>query len=305
MPQRHRDGRIQAGSLRPGLRDQSALLLALFLSFPLIGCRSEQGPSEYTEPAEPVSAPMAEVPAVDPCFISSIELRAEGGGELVPEERALAWLEEGLRAREVPRRDGPAGSLRVVYLLTALEGDTGWSLGVKALWEVMDGPLRQPVSVDIARDLSVDVDLDSVAAETFEALAATLAFRCRLGTVPSDSLADLRSGLDGIDDLVAWARACGDRRVETCGDGLLGLLKDERFRVAAAAALALGQAGVEAAIPAIVERTARADPLVVRAAVLALGELGTKEARRYLRLWSEGHPDRSVQELAEEMMDLD
>jgi hypothetical protein len=233
-----------------------------------------------------------------------MEITAEGGGDRIPEVRVSEWLQGAFAARGVPRSGGEAGGLRVVYLLTPLSGDGGWSLGVKSLWEVMDGPLRQPVSVDIVRDLGVGADLDAAGAAIFEGLAGTLAFRCRLGTVPSDALAGLRDGLVEPDDLVAWARACGDRDVRECGEGLLVLLADPREQVAAAAALALGMAGVETAIPAMVERTARADPLVVRAVVLALGELGTEEARRYLRLWSDGHPDPEVKALAGEMMEL-
>ncbi|MFH1530802.1 MAG: HEAT repeat domain-containing protein [Pseudomonadota bacterium] len=285
----------------PGLRGLVGLVLILALG----GCRSgttEEGPEVTPGPA---AERVVEVPAVDPCVISSIEVHEEGGGDRIPEDQVRGWLDEGLRARAVPRDEGAAGALRVVYLLTALEGGAGWSLGVKALWEVMDGPLRRPIAVDVALDLPLDADLQGAASEVFEALSGTLTFRCRLSTVPSDSLPRLRAGLARADDLVAWARACGDRKVTACGDGLTELLKDERSQVAAAAVVALGQAGVEAAIPAIVERTTRADSLVVRAAVLSLGELGSEEARRYLRLWSEGHPDPEMRAFAKEMMDLD
>jgi len=278
-------------------------LNAMALMVVVLGCRSEPAPP--AEPEAPVSAPVVEAPVSDPCLLSSIEVRAEGGGARIPEERVRELLEEGLRALSVPRGDGPAGALRVVYLLASLEGAAGWSLGIKALWEVMDGPLRRPVSVDLVRDLPADADIEAAAARAFETLGATLAFRCRLDTVRADSLPALLGDLAAVDDLVAWARVCGDRRVAACEDGLMGLLLDERGRVAAAAALALGQARVEKAIPDIVGRTARAEPLVVRAAVLALGELGTEEARRYLRLWSDGHPDPEIRVLAGEMMDLD
>lgn len=253
----------------------------------------------------PAAAPTVEAPAADPCVLSYMEIKAEGGGDRIPEARVSEWLWAGFEALGVSRGEGEAGALRVVYLLTPLDDAGGWSLGVKSLWEVMDGPLRQPVAVDVARDLAPGADLDAAAAATFEALAGTLAFRCRLRTVPSASLAGLRRGLVEAEDLIAWARACGDRDVLDCGDFLLELLADGRERVAAAAALALGMAGVERAIPAMVERTPRADPLVIRAVVLGLGELGTEEARRYLRLWSEGHPDPEVKALAAEMMELD
>jgi len=270
----------------------------------IFGCRAEPAPEPEVTPT-PAAAPSIERPADDPCVLSYMEIKAEGGRDLIPEERVHEGLQAGVAPRAVPRTEGEAGALRVVYLLTPLDGDAGWSLGIKSLWEVMDGPLRQPVSVDLARDLAADVDLEVAAREAFEGLAGTLTFRCRLSTVPAEALPGLRADLVEVDDLVAWSRACGDRDMATCGEGLVGLLADPRERVAAAAALALGMAGVESAIPAMVERTTRADPLVVRAVVLALGELGTEEARRYLRLWSEGHPDPEVKGLAAEMMELD
>ena len=310
MGQHHRGGHNQAGSLRPGLRDRSPwsiILLLLLTCTVVLGCRSDPTPASDPSPEPTTTAPAeqtAEIPAADPCVVSSIEVRAEGGGDRIPEALVRGLLEDGLLAHKVPQAEGAAGSLRVVYLLTQLEGDAAWSLGLKALWEVMDGPLRVPVSVDIVQDLAEDADLTAAAKETVERLSATLVFRCRLGTVPSEALPRLDEGLSVPEDLVAWARACGDRKVEACGPGLSQLLVDERARVAAAAALALGQAGIVSAVPAMVERTIRAEPLVVRAVVLALGELGTEEARRYLRLWSDGHPDPEVKELAAEMMDL-
>ena len=273
---------------------------ALLVCVLVLGCRSE--PVSRAEPEAPAAAAVVEVPPADPCLLSSIEVRAEGGGARIPEERVRVLLEQGLRARSVHRSDGPGGALRVAYLLASLENAAGWSLGVKALWEVMDGPLRRPVSVDITRDLPADADVEAAAGEAIESLAAALTFRCRLDTVPAEILPALRGDLSAADDLVAWARACGDRRVEACGEGLREILNDERGPVAAAAALALGQAGISDAVPAIVARTVRADPLVVRAAALALGELGTEEAHRYLRLWSEGHPDPEVRGLAGEMI---
>ena len=285
-----------AGSLRLGL----GLLLCVVLA----GCSTDPAP-EVEPSSAPPPARSAVSPVADPCVVSTIELRVEGGGDRITEEQAAGWLVDGLRGTSVQRREGDAGALRVVYLLTPLEGDAGWSLGVKALWEVMDGPLRQPISVDITRDLPPDTDLEAAGGETFTGLGRTLAFRCRLGTVPPAALPRLRDDIDGTDDLVSWARACGDRKIVACGDRLLVLMKDPRAQVAAAAILALGQVGVGEAAPGMVERTIRAEPLVVRAAVLGLSEIGTEEARRYLRLWSEGHPDPAVQELAREMLELD
>lgn len=277
------------------------------LLFVLAACRGDEPRVEKAEDPAPESATesVPALPATDPCILSSIEVSAEGGGERIPEEQVLAWIEDGFKGLKVPRADvGAAGGLRVVYLLTRLEGDTGWSLGIKALWEVMDGHLRQPISADVAQDLAPDADLNAAAREAFTGLVGALVFRCRLGTARADALPGLASNLKGPEDLVAWARACGDRDISACGDGLVDLLDDERSRVAAAAIVALGQVGAVDMVPAIVGRTARADPLVVRSAVLALGELGTEEARRYLTLWSGGHPDPDVRDMAREMLEL-
>ena len=285
----------------------SRQLAGLMFLLVLAACRGDDLPTDKAEEPAPEAATerVPAPPATDPCVLSSIEVSAEGGGEQIPEERVRAWIEDGFQGLKVPRVGrGAAGGLRVVYLLTPLEGGTGWSLGIKALWEVMDGHLRQPISADVVQDLGSDADLDVAAQEAFTGLVGALVFRCRLGTAPPDALPGLASNLKDPEDLVAWARACGDRDITACGEGLEGLLGDERSRVAAAAIVALGQVDAVDVVPAIVKRTARADPLVVRAAVLALGELGTDEARRYLTLWSSGHPDPDVRDMAREMLEL-
>ena len=284
-----------------------SILVAILCCAVFSGCRGDDLPVEKAEESEPESATESAParPATDPCVLSSLEVSAEGGGEQIPEERVRAWIEDGFHGLKVPRTgSGAAGGLRVVYLLTPLDEGAGTSLGVKALWEVMDGHLRQPISADVAQDLGPDADLDVAAQEAFTGLVGALVFRCRLGTAPPHALPGLASNLKDPEDLVAWARACGDRDITACSEGLVGLLGDERSRVAAAAIVALGQVGAVDVVPAIVKRTARADPLVVRAAVLALGELGTDEARRYLTLWSSGHPAPDVRDMAREMLEL-
>ncbi len=282
----------------------SRQLAGLVFFFVLVACRGDEPPVDETDPAaEAATERVPASPATDPCVLSSIVVSAEGGGELIPEERVQAWIEEGFQGLKVPRVDrGAAGGLRVVYLLTPVE--QGTSLGVKALWEVMDGHLRQPISADVAQDMGPDADLDLAAQGAFAGLVGDLVFRCRLGTAPPDVLPGLASNIEDPEDLVAWARACGDRDISACGDGLKGFIEDERSRVAAAAIVALGQIGAADVVPAIVKRTARAAPLVIRAAVIALGELGTDEARRYLTLWSSGHPDPDVRDMAREMLEL-
>ncbi|MBM4370748.1 MAG: HEAT repeat domain-containing protein, partial [Deltaproteobacteria bacterium] len=248
----------------------------------------------------PGPEPMPQEP--DPCTVGALLLDPRGGPGTLPEARAREVLEEALLALAVPRDPGSAsGTLRVAWLLTPLE-EGGWSFGARGLWEIMDGPLRQPLEASTTRELPAGADPAEVAAGELQALAGSLVLRCRMGTSDPESLPPLLEALHREEDRIAWARACGDRRVAACGPGLLRLLESGVAGEAASAAVALGQAGCEDAVPALVRRTERAEPLVVRGVALALGELRTREALRVLALWRDGHPDNEVRAMARDLL---
>lgn len=98
------------------------------------------------------------------------------------------------------------------------------------------------------------------------------------------------------------ARVAGELGDKSVAPALRGLLDGDEIAVQLRAIAALGRLQDDEAIPQLVKLTQGAEETVVRAVMVALADIGSAEARRYLETWAEHHPLLTMRELAGELL---
>lgn len=231
------------------------------------------------------------------CRFSELTIQLEGCGaffnDAAVKTTVLSQFQPEGSLSYAPQH-GP-GRLEVSVLLVETE-DSKYSLGLRLHLETVLGELREVFEVSATREVSRNPaeELEPMV----QGLSSELEYVCRVATAPGAALAELRSEAEGNDSLLFWARTCGDRRASSCLTGLRELLRSSDSRVRLAAVASLGQLQDEDSVEVMIAGCAGASPEFNRAVLLALDEIGTEKALRYLKDWGLSHPDPQVRGLA-------
>jgi len=105
----------------------------------------------------------------------------------------------------------------------------------------------------------------------------------------------------------AWVRAkaavaAGERGLSDLSGELAKLVEEPDVSVAMPAIAAIGRLRAGEHVTLLVRRAQATDENVVRTVAVALSDIGTPEALRYLRDWAENHPLTEIRELASDLL---
>jgi hypothetical protein len=285
---------------------RALLLLALLCS-----CRSETRAPERPAPAAfPVSSLSVEdvTPAEDRPSCALKDLRA--------------LLQQAVDAEPLLRRapDSRGGySIRAEVYQALLSGERpvteAWEGTVHAAVR-MEARKRRPGDIAEAHDIEVRRQAalpgarPGTAAEVMEsemraALREAISVIARRISVRNGGDDSVIKALADADPRIAAAGAeeAGSRRLAAAPPGLLALLKSPEPDAVLAAIGALGALKAESAIRPLVDLARHNNRQVRLAAVYALGDIGTSEARRSLGIISEAHPDDQIRATVREILE--
>ena len=127
-----------------------------------------------------------------------------------------------------------------------------------------------------------------------------LSVRCQMEHSP-----DLTPFLQSEDPSIRIdaCRVAGDRKDPQFEELVLKLTGDSSREVALACVGSLALFATDESVPKLVQASTRAHPDVVRQVAVALADIGTPLALKYLRNWAQGHPTQSIRELAKMLLE--
>lgn len=260
------------------------------------GSLAEQGASAFF-PAG-AGAPIS-------CAVGSLSVSPVQGSRPFPELEALL------------RRAGGSGEgdvhVDVAYLLAPVGAGTpseGFSLGLELHLGVNGRGVHLADSAvfDLASREGAPV-LDHPSGSRVLERVDSLLFRCTLEYGTDQAIAARSPDPASPQMLLAWARVCGDRRIGGCVPKLLRLLEDEAGRrpeLAAAVIYGLGVSGDrELVLGPVLRRCGPAQTDLLRACLMAAGELGGPAAMLFIQTRGLGDPDPSIKELSRQLIEID
>jgi len=270
------------------------------------------------------------------CGVGEIELMEFGGKDLLPAADVEAVLAR-LAGEYLAGRLGTGEADMKLFVQYALrpseEGEPTLYFGAKGFLKgpridsppsppgepppslVGTAPLETMLEADAHQDMAVPeacaaalekpacraVVLEKIATPALEQLVRRLSLLCRMEGSCSSALAAMLKSPDPWVRTHA-ARAAGEQGLADLADDLALLLDDEEVQVVLPAIGALGRLGAAQTVPALVGRAERADESVIRAVAVALADINSPEARKFLLNWAESHPLTSIRELARELL---
>ena len=292
-------------------------------------------------PQAPSPKPQSSKPTPISCGVGEIELMEFGGQGLLPAavaKQALAdfageylagrlgtgdadmklFVQYALRRSEVGEPTlffGAKGFLKgppppSVGGPPSLPGEPPPSLvGTSPLETVLEADAQQDMvapdecAADLTEPACRSLVLEKLVLPAFEQLVRRLSLLCRMEGSCSSALSAMLKSPDPWVRAHA-ARAAGEQGFSDLTDELITLLDDEDLQVVLPAVGALGRLGAAQGVPALVRRAERADEGVVRAVAVALADIDSPEARKFLLNWVESHPLTSIRKLATELLGL-
>lgn len=253
------------------------------------------------------------------CTPSEIKLVDLSGINVFTKDRVKELL-AGLVAHLMSTPGQQAGTpmtLNLEYAVQLGEGDR-LHLGVLSF---LKGPPRTPPAIFEAgatRDFELPKGCPSLNAgpPSHECLSALeskilvpaleetlkkLVVLCRMENCDPEELAGF------LDSQDPWTRARAAVAVGDCGNvalapALVKLVREDNVSVAVPAIGALGRLRLGKYVKLLVDRAGAADEKIIRAVAVALADIGTWEARKYLREWGKYHPLREIRDLATELL---
>jgi hypothetical protein len=235
--------------------------------------------------------------------------------ELVPAQDVKNRVLDLSRKRFAPQAAATPGlpGVRVsVQYGLFLGGDGGKTLhfGARGFLQGPPGPrvvmLEADSTLDVpapecAPEACAQAMLASVVEPGMGLLLDRLEALCRMET---EGLPAVQAALAAQD---AWVRgkaaqAVGEQGLDRLKDALRPLVEEQDPEVAAAAIAALGRLKAVDAIGLLVRRSQRAGEVITQAVAVALGDMDSPAADRYLKEWAASHPLESVRSLAAELL---
>jgi hypothetical protein len=164
-----------------------------------------------------------------------------------------------------------------------------------------DWPLPEECATMPAPDSCAGMLAAGAVRPALDSLLGKLAFDCQVHT---GGIEVLRTALQAPDQ---WrkreaVRMVGERGMTELAPQVLELLDTADEPLCLAVIGALGRLKAEAAVPALVQASGKASEVVVHAVAVALRDIQTPTALRYLEEWARYHPVTSVRSLAEELL---
>jgi hypothetical protein len=172
-------------------------------------------------------------------------------------------------------------------------------------WEAQtagEGPLPDICLSDVEERDCVKVQLEHYIQPDIEVVVQRLYWLCKLEIEPPEFV---QAALLKPDDWfqIAAARAIGERRLVTLRPDLEELLTTASPEVVPPTIGALGRIGDEASIPALMKVSRGANEQILWAVAVALGDINTPLARRYLAEWRDHHHLTDIRDLAKELLE--
>jgi len=251
-----------------------------------------------------------------------VETRQLGDSPLLPAKSVEAELLRILPNHFPSRADvgTPGLKLAVEYagaLSDSDDGDGAVYFGIRGFMEQLGTALPLVLETDLTHDVPLPREcsggnlkdqacvqelLARVVRPAFQALAGRLSYLC---TLEICSVQELKEDLASDDP---WkrgqaARTVGERKMHELAAGLVALASEDDGQVALPAIAALGRLKYGEATSELVARTQGAREPVIRAVAGALADIGTPEARRYLKEWASYHAMPSIRELSAELLE--
>ena len=141
----------------------------------------------------------------------------------------------------------------------------------------------------------------AVLASPLEKVLGELSFLCEVRQMDGAGLVKALERADSWQQ-AELARGAGELGDTTVIPALRPLLDADEAGVQLRAIAALGRLQDEGSVPRLVRLTQGAPEAVVHAVMVALADIESAEARRYLQTWAEHHPLLSMRELAGELL---
>lgn len=250
------------------------------------------------------------------CTVGSMEIVEMSQSRFLTEEKAQQILQERVN-RHFPPDDGP-GTLTLYVQYAIRRGDEepdrfffgakGFLKGPGTPLPVVleadgqkDGPVPEACKEALNSPLCAGQIADTMAQPAFELLVRRLSRVCALHGADEKTVSSLFGDSD------PWVRGqagmqAGEAGLASLVPALEKLASDEAPEAALPAIGALGRLKAQDSVHVLVNRARQADEVITHAVAVALAEIGSDEARRYLETWAVSHPIASIKTLAGELL---
>ena len=211
--------------------------------------------------------------------------------------------------------DRPGMELFLEYAARFEDNGPGIFFGAKAFLECKEVVPALVLEAGASRDFAGEKPCSNRAGEECRAflvreallpamdeMLGELSFLCRLEKSDVARLAALLASEGEPWKLGAAARMAGERGDGFLVDYLLPLINHADTQVSIPAIAALGRLGASQHVSAVVKASRAGEEGLVRAVAVALKDMGTPEARRYLEEWARHHQMAGIRELAAELL---
>ncbi len=270
--------------------------------------------------AEPASAPLAQaIPDAAPlsCSIHALQLEDVSSETVLEQATVHRLLVQRLSSRFGAVGAGESGlDLRVEYLVYRRQSeDDAVFFGARALlkhvspsieltWEAnatADAPTPAACAAALSGPECRAFVLANLLPRVMDRLTDRAFVACSLESLPSQQVGKLLASTDPWERAQA-AKAAGERKLSDLVSPLAQRLDDEEYLVMMSAIGALGRLQSDQAIDPLVKKAQRASPDVVLAIAVALLDLGSPTARKYVQDWSTSHPLTEVKERCTQLL---
>lgn len=297
------------------------LMLVLAVSCALLACRNEEQASAPfgagivgSAQAPPERLPAATPEALDsPCRIAHIEWRDRSTPVLPAGTLTTSLLGELLG--DLMESGEPGWTLFLELAVTRSAKDPGeLQYGVRGFLKDLNQVPPPVLEALAAGEAGPIVDCDDwsgqacqrglrekVLVPPLQLVLRELSFLCEVRQMDGETLVAALAQADPWQQ-VELVRAAGELGDGAVAPAIRALLATDHEKVKLGAIGALGRLRDEAALPQLVRMTQGAPETTVRAVMVALADIGSAEARRYLETWARHHPLSAMRELAGELL---
>ncbi len=280
----------------------------------------ETSPTTETEGKKAISIDVTKSP-FPPCRVGKVEARDLSEPAMI-EEGPLAGMVLAYADREFPGSVEKPGVFKLQLQVAVREGEAEDTASGNPLRIFLGGTAHlsapaTPVDIVFETASQQDQELSPLCADdpqsnqckewVFQELMPPLvdemvhhlSMRCQMEHSP-----DLTPFLQSADTAVRIdaCRVAGDRKDPQFEELVLGLAGDESREVALACVGALALFATDKSVARLVRASTRAHLDVVRQVAVALADIGTPLALKYLRNWAQGHPSAAIRELARSLL---
>jgi hypothetical protein len=302
---------------RPVIASRSVLAVACGLM--LLCCQDESSDlvpgrgvvhTKESAQADPRRRPAAVVPVDAPCRIAHLEWRDRSAPPLLEGSDGETWLSS--RVAGETKSGDPGWTLFLELAVSpATETPDIFHFGVRGFLKDLNQVPPPVLESAAAGEQSLSADCgegwsgsscrqtlwQGVLAEPLTKVMGELTFLCEVRRMNGAALTEALAQADAWQE-AELARTAGELGDKTVAPALRKLLDSSDSRVQLRAIAALGRLQDEGAIPQLVRLTRGAEEKTIHAVMVALADIESAEARRYLETWAEHHPLLSMRELA-------